>query len=44
LEVSRDEKDRVASVVKSEMENTPFELKTPMRVDMKEGENWAELG
>lgn len=44
LEVSRDEKDKVASVVKREMENTPFELKTPMRVDMKEGENWAELG
>ncbi len=44
FEVSRDEKDEVRSVVKREMENTPFNLKTPMKIDLKEGENWGELG
>ncbi len=44
FEVSGDEKAEIASIVRREMENTPFELKTPMKVDIKEGENWAELG
>ncbi len=44
FEVSRDERDQVASIVGREMENTPFDLRVKMKVDMKEGKNWAELG
>ncbi len=44
FEVSRDEEEEISSIVRHEMENTPFDLKVRMKVDIKKGQNWNELG
>ncbi len=43
FEATVDEKEKVAAIAKREMESTPFKLVTPMRVELKEGTNWAEM-
>ena len=43
FEAAAEEADALAGIVKEEMENTPFELKTAMKVETKRGPNWADM-
>ncbi|WP_462137867.1 DNA polymerase I [Candidatus Mycalebacterium sp.] len=43
LETAFDEREKVAEITRNEMENTPFNLKTQMKVEITEGKNWGEL-
>lgn len=43
FETSPDEREQVARIARNEMENNRFNLKTNMKVEIKEGRNWNEL-